>query len=57
MDCYYILKKKNYNLSDLLTFLGYGFIDESVKIYNSIEKNLNHNQRETLTQIFNYYVE
>ena len=55
MDCYYILKKKNYNLFDLLTLLGYGFIDESLKIFNSIDKNLNNNQKEILTKIFSYY--
>ena len=55
MDCYYILKKKKYDLFDLLTFLGYGFVDESIKIYNSISKNLNNNQKEALNKIFNYY--
>jgi FkbM family methyltransferase len=51
MDCYYILKKKNYDFNDILLLIGYGLLDESKKIYKKIYKNLNKNQRENIISL------
>lgn len=55
MDCYYILKKKNYDIYDLLLLIGYGFFDEAEKIFKILRKKLDINQRENLKKIFNFY--
>jgi|TARA_B110000483_G_C18198950_1_gene544327 FkbM family methyltransferase len=57
MDCYYILKKKNYNIYDLLLLIGYGFFDEAKKIIKILDKQLNINERENLKKICNYFHE
>ena len=57
MDCYYILKKKSYNIYDLLLLLGYGFFDEAEIIFKILDKKINADQRKNLKKIFDYFYE
>lgn len=52
MDCYYILRKKSYDLNDILLLIGYGFINEAKKNYLKVHKKLNKNQKESMASLF-----
>lgn len=51
MDCYYILKKKNYNIQDLLLLLGYGFIDKANLVFSKLKDELNPKHKENIHKI------
>lgn len=39
-DCYYLLKKKEYSVKDIIMMVGYGFIDEANKNVSMVSKKL-----------------
>jgi FkbM family methyltransferase len=51
MDCYYILKKKHYDINDLLLFLGYGFVDMANQVFLKLKNELNQKQKENFLKI------
>ena len=52
MDCYYILRKKSYDINDMLLLFGYGFIDEAKNIFENIKEKLNEKEINQTKKLF-----
>ena len=52
MDCYYLLKKKKYNLNDVVLLYGYGFVDKAKDICDLDKDNLSVETKKNLKKLF-----
>ena len=50
-DCYYILKKNEYSLRDIVMFIGYGFIIDAKKELLKIEKKVGQKEKDIFKKL------